>query len=125
MARSVPLSRFPPQFGGGSAFFVRLLAHVMNRRVIRFLIAVALVVEIFWALEPRNGLLPRSPETVQAIHAYQASPSDATKATMLQQFHLDSARNARHDQILLGVMLLADIVVIYFFWNYGVTKPAA
>src|SRR2546430_62515 len=97
----------------------------MNRRVVRFLIAVALVFEIIWALKPRNGLLPRSPETVQAIHGYQASLTDAAKATMLEQVHRDSARNARHDQILLGLMLLADIVVIYFFWNYGVTKPAA
>lgn len=97
----------------------------MNRRVIRFVIIVAVMFEIIWALEPRNGLLPRSPETVQAIHAYQASPSDATKATMLEQFHGDSSRNARHGQILLGMMVLADIFIIYFFWNYGVTKPAA
>ena len=97
----------------------------MNRFVIRLIIVAAVGVELFWALTPTNGLLPRGPETVQAIHAYQASPSDSTKATMLEQFHRDSARNARHDLILLGMMLLADIVVIYGFWNCGVTKPAA
>jgi hypothetical protein len=97
----------------------------MNRRVIRFAIVVAVVFEIIWSLEPRNMSWPRSSETAQAIHVWQASPSDSTKAAMLEQTDLDVARNTRHGQILLGLMLVADIVAIYFLWNYGVTKPAA
>ena len=97
----------------------------MNRTVIRLAIVAAIVFELVWALEPTNLLLPRSQETVQAIHAYQASPSAANKAAMLEQMHHDGQRNARRGQILLGLMLFADIVVIYFFWHYGNTRPAA
>jgi hypothetical protein len=97
----------------------------MNRVFIRVAIVVAIIFEMHWALELRNGLMPRSPATVQAIKVYQASPSEATKATMLEQMHRDSSRNARHDQVLLVIMLLVDFAAIYFFWNYGVKKPAA
>jgi hypothetical protein len=96
----------------------------MNKKVIRFVIVVAIVFEIGWALlEPRNSSWPRSSETVQAIHEWQARPSDAAKAAMLEQMHRDVVRNTRHGQILLGLMLVADIVAIYFLWNYGVKKP--
>ena len=97
----------------------------MKRVFIRVVIVVAIVFEMLWALGPRNGLMPRSPATVQAINAYQASPSEATKATMLEQMRRDSSRNAQHDLVLLVLMLLVDFAVIYFFWNYGNKRSAA
>ena len=83
------------------------------------------VFELVWTFQLRNLSSPKSPETVQAIHVYQASPTAANKTTMLEQIRQDVSHNARYGQILLGLMVVADIVAIYFFWNYGVTKPAA
>jgi len=97
----------------------------MNRILIRLAIVVAIVFELAWTFQLRNLSSPKSPETVQAIHVYQASPTAENKATMLEQIHRDVSHNARHGQILFGLMVLADIAAIYFFWNYGVTKPAA
>jgi hypothetical protein len=107
------------------ARFIHVFLNIMreNRILIRLAIVASIFFEIIWALEPRNLLSPRSAGTIQAIHAYQASPSDTTKATMLEQMHRDGARHVRDGQILFGLMLVADIVAIYFLWNYGVTKP--
>jgi hypothetical protein len=97
----------------------------MNRKLIRLLIVLAVVVEALWALQPRKPGYPRSPETVQAEQTYKASPSAETEATYLDQIRRDISHNARDWQIMVGFMLLVDAVAIYFFWNYGVTKPAA
>jgi hypothetical protein len=93
--------------------------------LIRLAIVSVIVLEILWALAPRNLSEPKSPETIQAIQAYQTNPSAATRSTMLGELHRDVSYNERRGLILLGVMLVADIVAIYFFWNYRVTKLAA
>jgi hypothetical protein len=83
----------------------------------------AILLQLSWATALRNGVLPRSPETLVAIEAYKASHSEATKQAMFDQIHRDIARNHQHDQIVLCLVLLADVVAIYAFWNYGVIKP--
>ena len=90
--------------------------------LIRLAILAVLLVEIVWALAPINLSLPRSPETLRAIHIYQASPSTETQAMMLEQIHRDGLRNTRLYKIAAVLMLVADVIVIYFFWNYGVKK---
>lgn len=97
----------------------------MNRAFVRATIVVVIIFELLWALELRNGFLPRSPETVEAIKDYQTSPSETTKATMREQMKRDSSHNTQHDQILLVILLLIDLTAIYFFWNYRAKKPSA
>ena len=47
MALAVPLSRFTPRVGGGSAFYVRQQAHAMKLELlIRFLLAALLVLGV-------------------------------------------------------------------------------
>ncbi len=93
----------------------------MNRTLIRSALIAAIILQIMDALELRNGLLPRSPETVAASDAYKANPTEATRATLSALTHQDAERNG---QILLITMLLADIAAIYFLWNHGVKKPS-
>ena len=48
---------------------------------------------------------------------------------MTNQMHLNAVHNERqaqlHGLLWFVPILIADVVVIYFFWNYGVKKPAA
>jgi hypothetical protein len=69
-----------------------------RRIIIRVVIVVAIIFE-FWP-QLTNLSLPRSPETVQAIHAYQLNPSEAMKAAMLVQMHRDVLHNERLGWIL-------------------------
>ena len=94
-------------------------------RLIRYAILAAILAELWWAFQPRNLSSPKSEQMIAAIHTYQANPSAEAEAAMLEQAHRDSSRNARHGQIILGTMLLADVIVIYFFWNYGAKKVTA
>ena len=97
----------------------------MNTRLTRFLIVAAILAEAWWALKPRHLMFPRSEQTVAAIHAFQASSTPENKSAMLEQMRRDSDRNILHGRIQLGLILLADVAAIYFFWNYGVKKNAA
>jgi hypothetical protein len=59
LARSVPLSRFTPRAGGGSAFFVR--RHTRMKRIVRvFVLLVALVAAACIVLIVAANLKPRS-----------------------------------------------------------------
>ena len=97
----------------------------MKTWLIRLAILVVIFAEVWWSLALRNFLIPRSEQTVAAIHAYQASSTPENEAAMLEQMHRDGARNTLHAQMQLGLMLVADIAAIYFFWNYGVRKHSA
>jgi hypothetical protein len=97
----------------------------IDLKLIRTAIIVATVFELYWGVAPRNLAFPHSPEAVQAIRAYQASPSAETKATMLEQLHRNVLHNEHRLQALSGLMLLVDVAAIYFFWNYGIKKSAA
>jgi hypothetical protein len=44
---------------------------------------------------------------------------------MWEQVRRDDLRDSHRKKVLFGLMLLADAVVIYFFWNYGAKKNAA
>lgn len=97
----------------------------MKTWLIRRAIVAAILAQLYWSLlTPRNNLMPRSEQTLAAIHEYQANSTPENKATMLQLMHQDIARNRSRGGLQFGLMLLADIVVIYFFWNYGVKKNA-
>lgn len=97
----------------------------MNRILIRLAIIAVIILEVIWVLVPRHLQLPRSPETLHAGHAFEANPSETTKAVLLDQIRRDVAHNVRSGQIFSGVLLLIDFITIYFFWNQRVTKPAA
>jgi hypothetical protein len=97
----------------------------MNTKIIRRLIVAAMALEFLWfVFQPAgNRLSPRSPEMVQALHAFETNRSAATEAAMWEQVRRDDLRDSRRKEIVFGLMLLVDAVVIYLFWNYGINKP--
>jgi hypothetical protein len=44
---------------------------------------------------------------------------------MLEQMRRDGARNILHARMEAGLVMLAGIAAIYFFWSYGAKKSAA
>jgi len=93
-----------------------------RRWVFRFLMVLVMLSVLYEALVPRNLSFPHSPETIQAIKAWQASPTPEHKVAMLKQFHQDVLHNLRDVQIEVGLLLLAGLVALYFLWNYGLPK---
>jgi hypothetical protein len=98
--------------------------YAVNSKIIRRLIVAAIVLEFLWLiyLPAGNRLSPRSPEMAQALRAFETNRSPATEAEMWEQVRRDDSRDWRRKEILFGLMLLADAVVIYFYWNYGTNK---
>ena len=98
----------------------------MNAKDIRALIVVAIVLQILWffILPAGNQWAPRSTEMAQALKAFETNRSAATEAALLEQVHRDNLRLWRRDEIWFGLMLLTDVVVIYFFWNFRVKSTA-
>jgi len=90
--------------------------------LIRLAFLLVTLIQLYWAFGYRTGgsTLPRSPETVAAGEAYRQNPSPETLAEVRSQMHADSQRNSRHNQIVLLLMLSADIaaVAIYAFWMH-------
>jgi len=99
----------------------------MNTRIIRRLIVAVMVMEFLWLviLPAGNRLAPRSPGTAQALRTFETNRSAATEAAMWEQVHRDDLRDWHRKEVLLGLMLLADAAVIYFYWNDGTRKTAA
>jgi hypothetical protein len=99
----------------------------MSTRIIRRLIVAAMVLQFLWLfiMPAGNRLAPRSPEMAQALRAFETNRSAAIEAAMWEQVRRDDLRDSRRQEVLFGLMLLADAVVIYFFWNYGAKKNSA
>jgi hypothetical protein len=95
------------------------------RWVVRMMIVGAVLLQLAWSLSMRNYSFPRRPMTIQAIKAYQADPTSDAKAAMLAQMRQDALHNEHQDQIRLGLMFLADVVAICFFWNNKTGQPTA
>ena|ERR1043166_4031281 len=99
----------------------------MSTKIVRRLIVAAVVLEFLWLviLPAGNRLAPRSPEMAQALRAFETNKSAATEAAMWEQVRRDDLRDWHRKEVLFSLMLLADAVVIYFFWNCGVKKTTA
>jgi hypothetical protein len=96
----------------------------MNTKIIRRLIVAAMVLEFLWfVFQPAgNRLSPRSPETTQALLAFETNRSAATEAAMWEQVRRDDLRDSCRKDVFFSLMLVADAVAIYLFWNYGTNK---
>jgi len=99
----------------------------MSTKNIRRLIVAVIVLQFLWfmILPAGNRLAPRSPEMAQALRAFETNRTPATEAAMWEQVRRDDLHDLHRDEILLGLMLLADAVAVYLFWNYGARKKAA
>ena len=99
----------------------------MNTKIIRRVIVATILLEFLWLviLPAGNQLAPRSPAMVQAVRAFETNPSPTTKAAMWEQVRQDDLHDWHRKEALFGLMLVADVVAIYFFWNYGVKKTTA
>jgi len=96
----------------------------MSTKIIRHLIVGVMVLQVFWLfyLPAGNRLAPRSPEMAEALRAFETNRTAATEAAIWDQVRRDDLRDRHRREVLFGLMLLADAVVICFFWNYGVKK---
>jgi|ERR1700722_19601990 len=99
----------------------------MSTKIIRWLIAAMIALQVLWGmiLPSGNRLTPKSPEMAQAIREFETNRSAATEAAMWKQVRRDELRDRRRDEATFILILLADIVAIYFFWNYGVKKSTS
>lgn len=106
-----------------------LLNSNRGRRIIfRFAICGAILLQLLGGFKLHNFAFPHTPEEIQAIQMYDASPSPATWTAMTNQMRLNALHNM-HQAQLQGLMylisfLIADILAFYFLWNYGVKKSA-
>jgi len=100
---------------------------VITTKLVRPLIVAAVVLQFLclFIMPAGNRLAPRSPEMAQALRAFETNRSAATEAAMWEQVHRDDLRDLHRQEVIFGLLLLADAIVIYFFWNYGVKKTAA
>jgi hypothetical protein len=99
----------------------------MSTGMIRPLIVAVMVSQFLWfvIMPARNRLAPRSPEMAQAVRTFETNRSAATKAAMWEQVRRDELRDSRRKEVLFGLVLVVDVVVIYFFWNYEVKIATA
>jgi len=98
----------------------------MKTETISLLIIIFVLVTLFASLLISAGQPHyRLKERVEAMKAYTLSPSVSTKAVLDDEF----ARLHDHEKmmgfILLPSALLIDVVVVYFFWNYGARRMLA
>jgi hypothetical protein len=102
----------------GIFFLTTVFKCVVKSNLMRFAIVAAILLQLMLALQYRNYSYPIGPQQADAIRAYQANPSEPNRVVMLQKMHCDVIRNSLPDNILFGVIVLADAVVFYFFWNH-------
>jgi hypothetical protein len=99
----------------------------MSIKIIRGLIVAVIALQLLWCLiQPAgNRLAPKSPEMAQALREFETNRSAVTEAAMWEQARRDELHESRRDEAIFGLLLIADAVAIYLFWNYGVKKNAA
>ena len=57
--------------------------------------------------------------------AYKSNPSTSTKAVLTDELmRLEHHRNVTATFVISSVLAI-DVVVVYFFWNYGHRKTTA
>ena len=99
----------------------------MTKKIFQGVIVAVIALQLIWCLiQPAgNRLAPRNREMAQALRAFENNRTPANEAAMWQQVHRDDLRDLHREEILFGLMLLGDAVVIYYFWNYGTKKAGA
>jgi len=98
---------------------------VVKTWLIRSALVAVILPQIWWAVVPVNFAPRPSAQSERAAQAYQMNPSAETKAALFDQMRRDASRSERNSYIMLGLMLVADVVAVYFLWNYEAKKPAA
>jgi hypothetical protein len=95
----------------------------MKRSLQLSAILALVLVEIIWFIWPSLNLtLPASPETIAALHEYDKDPSETKKAKWRDQIHRDVLHNVHHHEVLFGLMILGDTVVLYYWWKFTFKK---
>ena len=95
----------------------------MKTESVRLLIVIFVLVTLFASLLiPAGQPHHRLKERVEAMKARTLSRSVSTKAALDDEFARLHHHEKMMDFILLPSALLIDVVVIYFFWNYGRRK---
>jgi hypothetical protein len=91
----------------------------------RLLIVLFLLYQFFyWALFPRISSGHPGPHRSQALIATEHSPQSVQEAAFAEASRLDGIDNERKRLAEHALVVGMDIAIIYFFWNYGIRKPA-
>ena len=92
----------------------------------RLLIVLFLLFQFFyWALVPRISTGHPGPHLSQALIATESSPKSVRDAAIAEGLRLDGIDSKRRTFAGHALVICLDIVVVYFFWNYGIRKSAA
>jgi hypothetical protein len=104
--------------------------HAAQIKLRRIFIRLAIVTAILWQcwlFMPRFGSYS-SPRILKALVATESSPKSVRDAALAEAERQDRADDERkfHKAIVIVVLTIGiDVALIYFLWNYGVTKRAA
>jgi hypothetical protein len=97
----------------------------MKTETIRLLIVIFVLLTFASLILPPGQPGYRLKERVEAMEANSRNPSASTEAALHEEFARLNHHEAMVSDILLPSVLLVDIAVIYFFWNYGKPKTTA
>jgi hypothetical protein len=96
----------------------------MKKMLPRLLIIAAILSQLVWFAWPRFGDMP-SPRLRHALESTMSSPKPVQDAAIAEAQRLDAADGSREAVLILGLIGVANIALIYFFWNYGTRKTTA
>ena len=92
----------------------------------RLLIVLFLLFQFFcWALVPGISSGHPSSRTKQALEAHEHDPPDKLYAAIYAARESDWADARRWAIVKYTLIIGADAMLIYFFWNYGINRPSA
>ena len=94
----------------------------MKKILLRLLIVGAMALQLVWIAMPRSGSYPVSPRVRQAIESHESSPKAEQDAAIAEAGRLDVADGSRKAVLFFTLIGVANIALIYFFWNYGTRK---
>jgi len=98
----------------------------MKTENIRLMIIIFVALPLFVSLLiPAGQPRYRLKERVQAMQAHTLNPSPSTEAALHDEFEKLHQHEKTQGIILIPALLLIDVMVIYFFWNYGKRKVMA
>ena len=95
---------------------------MMNNIQARLLIAVVVILSLMWIAMPRIGSYPLSPRVWQAIETHRSSPTNELNAAIAEAMDQDATEKDRWALAIFALVVGFDIMLIYFFWNYGTRK---
>ena len=88
------------------------------RYAFRLVLVLAIALQAYWFVAPRNRAYPMSDQTIEAFRAEGNHPNAETKAALEAQLRRDAENNGRQHLMVGIAWLVLDGIGIYFIWNF-------